>query len=365
MRSIGRLNKAFSIRPADPAPSCFTRSVISSQRGRGHRVRHRTQWRAKQPPLIAGTRHPSGRRHHRPRDLSFGTGAGPAGPQGRNLDSGLSRGRPAACPSPIPWRMKELTVDGAARPPTAKGATKLNFPEPFCRAPILFDKAVEALRSGSESKLARSQVEARLTQIGREHLQARADQGRNRSRHRSRRDVCGVRPAAQSRPRFGVDLCGAKPVASAVALICQRLGQCGGGQSAVGFVSPYEPGAAKAVSRHVQGRTGLCRCKIRRRKAICARCLPCARCRSICVPAAGLPSCCHWRRSRVASSKSCGPVRSPVRVLPGTKCGRWTTACNRCFRCRPAWCSAAGGPPRSHFRMLCERTLEFYLFGRT
>ena len=64
--------------------------------------------------------------------------------------------------------MKELTVM-VPPDPNGEGATKLNFPEPFCRAPILFDKAVEALRSGSESKLARSQVEARLTQIGREH----------------------------------------------------------------------------------------------------------------------------------------------------------------------------------------------------
>ncbi len=64
--------------------------------------------------------------------------------------------------------MKELTV---AVPGNAKGegAAKLDFPEAFCRDPALFDKAIEALRTGSESKLNRTQIEARLTQIIREH----------------------------------------------------------------------------------------------------------------------------------------------------------------------------------------------------
>src|SRR5215472_9065782 len=64
--------------------------------------------------------------------------------------------------------MKELTV---AVPPDASGAAaaKLDFPETFCREPALFDKAVEALRAGSESKLNRAQVEARLAQIVMEH----------------------------------------------------------------------------------------------------------------------------------------------------------------------------------------------------
>jgi len=64
--------------------------------------------------------------------------------------------------------MKELTV---AVPPDASGAAaaKLDFPETFCREPALFDKAVEALRAGSESKLNRAQVEARLVQIVMEH----------------------------------------------------------------------------------------------------------------------------------------------------------------------------------------------------
>ena len=64
--------------------------------------------------------------------------------------------------------MKELTV---AVPPDASGAAaaKLDFPETFCRDPALFDKAVEALRAGSEGKLNRAQVEARLAQIVMEH----------------------------------------------------------------------------------------------------------------------------------------------------------------------------------------------------
>jgi len=64
--------------------------------------------------------------------------------------------------------MKELSV---AVPPDAsgEGAAKLDFPETFCRDPALFDKSVESLRTSSESKLNRPQIEARLTQIVREH----------------------------------------------------------------------------------------------------------------------------------------------------------------------------------------------------
>jgi SAM-dependent methyltransferase len=64
--------------------------------------------------------------------------------------------------------MKELTVT-VPPDPRGEGAAKLDFPEIFCRDPSLFDKVMESLRSGSENKLNRRQVEARLTQIVREH----------------------------------------------------------------------------------------------------------------------------------------------------------------------------------------------------
>lgn len=69
--------------------------------------------------------------------------------------------------------MKELAID--VPPDASGGAAKLQFPETFCRDPALFDKAVDALRAGSESKLNRTQVEARLTQIVREHYKREAN----------------------------------------------------------------------------------------------------------------------------------------------------------------------------------------------
>lgn len=57
-------------------------------------------------------------------------------------------------------------------PPNGEGngATKLSFPEAFCRDPALFDKAIEALRSAAEAGWSRKQVEARLGQIAHEHF---------------------------------------------------------------------------------------------------------------------------------------------------------------------------------------------------
>jgi SAM-dependent methyltransferase len=57
--------------------------------------------------------------------------------------------------------MRELSVDV---PPAADGAgaTSLNFPDIICEDPELFDRAVEALRSGSEANLSREQVERRI-----------------------------------------------------------------------------------------------------------------------------------------------------------------------------------------------------------
>ncbi|WP_372425456.1 N-6 DNA methylase [Salinarimonas chemoclinalis] len=57
--------------------------------------------------------------------------------------------------------LKELTVR-VPPAPDGTGATKLDFPDVFCRDAGLFDKAIEVLRSGSESGASRDQVEYRL-----------------------------------------------------------------------------------------------------------------------------------------------------------------------------------------------------------
>jgi len=57
--------------------------------------------------------------------------------------------------------LKELTVRVPAKP-DGSGATKLDFPDAFCRDPALFDKAIEAMRAGSEAGNTRDQVEYRL-----------------------------------------------------------------------------------------------------------------------------------------------------------------------------------------------------------
>lgn len=64
--------------------------------------------------------------------------------------------------------LKELTVRVPAGP-DGTGATKLDFPDFFCRDPALFDKSVEAMRSGSEAGLDRRQFEARVVRIAEQH----------------------------------------------------------------------------------------------------------------------------------------------------------------------------------------------------
>ncbi|MGA0598136.1 N-6 DNA methylase [Enterovirga sp. CN4-39] len=65
--------------------------------------------------------------------------------------------------------LRELTV---RVPPRAdgSGATKLDFPDTFCRDPGLFDKTVEAMRAGSEAGLSRRQFEAGSTRIVEQHF---------------------------------------------------------------------------------------------------------------------------------------------------------------------------------------------------
>ncbi|HEY0314154.1 MAG TPA: N-6 DNA methylase [Allosphingosinicella sp.] len=64
---------------------------------------------------------------------------------------------------------RELVIQ--VPPPPAGGGTreKLSFPETFCRDPALFDKAVEAMRRGSEGHRSREQVEADIGRRTEQH----------------------------------------------------------------------------------------------------------------------------------------------------------------------------------------------------
>jgi len=75
---------------------------------------------------------------------------------------------------------KELSIrvppppagDGRSGEPDANGREQLDFPETFCRDPALFDKAIEQMRSASQSGLSRKQVEAALRRIVEQHYRA-------------------------------------------------------------------------------------------------------------------------------------------------------------------------------------------------
>jgi N-6 DNA Methylase len=75
---------------------------------------------------------------------------------------------------------KELTIRvppppagaGGSGTPDAHGREQLDFPDTFCRDPALFDKAIERMRSGSESGMTRAQIEAALLRIAEQHYRA-------------------------------------------------------------------------------------------------------------------------------------------------------------------------------------------------
>jgi hypothetical protein len=71
--------------------------------------------------------------------------------------------------------LKELTVR-VPPAPDGTGATKLDFPEVFCREPALFDKSVEAMRAATSAGLTRAQLEARLVQEVRQHFKKELDE---------------------------------------------------------------------------------------------------------------------------------------------------------------------------------------------
>jgi hypothetical protein len=49
------------------------------------------------------------------------------------------------------------------------GREQLDFPDTFCRDPALFDKAIDRMRTGSESNMTRDQIEAAIFRITEQH----------------------------------------------------------------------------------------------------------------------------------------------------------------------------------------------------
>jgi hypothetical protein len=66
-------------------------------------------------------------------------------------------------------QFKELVIQ--VPPPPAGGGSRerLSFPETYCRDPVLFDKAIDAMRGGSEAERTRQQVEADIGRRTEQH----------------------------------------------------------------------------------------------------------------------------------------------------------------------------------------------------
>jgi predicted RNA methylase len=75
---------------------------------------------------------------------------------------------------------KELTIrvppppagEGRSGERDANGQEQLDFPETFCRDPALFDKAIERMRTGSQTDMTREQIEKALYRITEQHYRA-------------------------------------------------------------------------------------------------------------------------------------------------------------------------------------------------
>ncbi|MBX9946433.1 MAG: N-6 DNA methylase, partial [Reyranella sp.] len=82
---------------------------------------------------------------------------------------------------------KELTIrvppppagDGRSGQEDGNGREQLDFPETFCRDPVLFDSAIERMRTGSLGGMTRVQIEAALKRLTEQHYRAdlSAEQG--------------------------------------------------------------------------------------------------------------------------------------------------------------------------------------------
>jgi len=64
---------------------------------------------------------------------------------------------------------KELVIQVPPPPAGAGSRERLSFPETYCRDPALFDKAIEAMRGGSEASRTREQVEADIARRTEQH----------------------------------------------------------------------------------------------------------------------------------------------------------------------------------------------------
>ena len=62
--------------------------------------------------------------------------------------------------------------EGLSGEPDVNGREQLDFPDTFCRDPVLFDKAIERMRAGSEQGMKRDQIEAALFRIVEQHYRA-------------------------------------------------------------------------------------------------------------------------------------------------------------------------------------------------
>jgi hypothetical protein len=100
--------------------------------------------------------------------------------------------------------------------PDANGREQLDFPDTFCRDPALFDKAIERMRSGSESGMTQAQIEAALYRVTEQHYRedvteeqrlAIKDLGKtyltfDKLRREGRDSVCAYVARNLSRPLF-------------------------------------------------------------------------------------------------------------------------------------------------------------------
>ena len=195
--------------------------------------------------------------------------------------------------------LKELVI----RVPPPPESTELNFPEPFCTDIHLFDKPVERMRSGSErsfdgaadgSRRSRSGLNDYKRELTKEEIEAVTDLGAtylafDRLRKAGRDLVWTYVARNLSRPLW---LSFAIGWANVVV----------GNPPWVSF-RHMSPDLQKRFRDMSKGERVYVGAKFATQNDF-AGCLPCARCRSICAPAAGSPSSCHWRRSRVASSRN-------------------------------------------------------------
>lgn len=66
-------------------------------------------------------------------------------------------------------QFKDLVIQVPPPPAGVGSRERLSFPETYCRDPVLFDKAIDAMRGGSEAERTRQQVEAEIGRRTEQH----------------------------------------------------------------------------------------------------------------------------------------------------------------------------------------------------